>query len=201
MQKKNALIIFIKNPIKGRAKTRLAKTVGEDKALRIYLKLLAHTRDLTKDFDADKYLFYSDFVDRDDDWDNLVFTKKKQAETVDLGKKMTAAFAEIFDKGYEKAVIIGSDCWELEVNHLEAAFELLEESDFVLGPAKDGGYYLLGMKVLDEAVFELEAWSTASVLEDTLQKIVYLQKTYFKLAVLSDVDHYEDLPDELRVKV
>ena len=199
MQQKNALIIFIKNPIKGKAKTRLAKTVGEDQALAIYLKLLAHTRQLVMTMDCDKYLFYSDFVDEKDAWDNGIFNKKVQSPNVDLGEKMNKAFEFIFSKKYEKAVIIGSDCWELKMEHLTAAFEGLENNDFVLGPAKDGGYYLLGMKNLYPEIFANKKWSTASVLEDTIKSIKYLQKTYCLLSVLSDVDHYEDLPAELKM--
>lgn len=187
---KNALLIFIKNPIKGTVKTRLAKTVGDEKALAIYHQLLAHTRQVTEKVNCDKFLFYSKFIE-EDDWSATTYHKRKQI-TGDLGQKMSQAFQEIFEQGYERIAIIGSDCKELQTKHLEMAFEYLTTTDVVIGPTFDGGYYLLGMNKLYPNLFVNKEWSTDTVFPDTLQDIRLLGKNYNLLPKLSDVDYYED---------
>ncbi len=89
----NALLITMKNPVKGRVKTRLAATAGEERALEIYLALLAHTRDVAQQVEAERYLFYSDFVDENDGWSGRYFTKKMQSSG-DIGERMANCFAE-----------------------------------------------------------------------------------------------------------
>ncbi|MBC7892133.1 MAG: glycosyltransferase, partial [Sphingobacteriaceae bacterium] len=95
------------------------------------------------------------------------------------------------------AVIIGTDCPDLSADLLTNAFSALETHEFVLGPALDGGYYLLGMRVLEESLFQNKTWSTDSVLRDTLEDIRALGKTVHLLPTLSDVDTPADLPAEL----
>ena len=90
---KGKLIIFIKNPKKGKVKTRLAATIGEDRALEIYHILLDHTREITKILPQEKLLYYSDSIDEKDNWDSTVYIKKKQKGR-DLGKRMKSAFQE-----------------------------------------------------------------------------------------------------------
>jgi len=188
---KNALLIFIKNPVLGKVKTRLAASIGNEKALAIYHRLLEHTRKETQTLTADKLLFYSENIP-DDDWSNKTYEKKMQ-ESGDLGYKMKSAFSQAFEQGYEKAVIIGSDCAELKKQHLENAFVALEKHDVVLGPANDGGYYLIGFQRLINEVFDNKTWSTANVLSSTIKDLERLNKTYFLLPTLIDVDNYEDL--------
>lgn len=185
-----ALLIFIKNPEKGKVKTRLAAGVGEEQALRIYHALLNHTRRIAEQTPAERYLFYSSYIDTDDQWSPQKFYKKLQAPG-DLGEKMARAF-EATLKRHEKAVIIGSDCASLEATLIEQAFAALEEHDFVLGPALDGGYYLLGMKSFAPELFREIPWSTAGVRKITLGKIRQLGKTCHQLPPLSDIDHPED---------
>ena len=187
----NATIIFIKNPNKGTDKTRLAKGVGDDKALEIYRELLAHTRQITASLDCDKLLFYSKNIEVEDEWSNDVFQKKLQVEA-DLGAKMAAAFQEAFEAGYQKVLIIGSDCIALDSVLLKAAFNALDTHDFVVGPTFDGGYYLIGMKSLFEPIFMHKTWSTGSVFPDTIADLQKAAKSYFLLPKLSDIDHAED---------
>lgn len=187
-----ALIIFIKNPIKGKAKTRLAKSIGEDKALEVYKELLAHTRNVSEKLAATKFLYYSWFIDEHDAWDEAIFQKRVQIEG-GLGEKMQAAFEEVFAAGFTKAIIIGSDCKELTTAHLQDAFFKLKSHNFVIGPAKDGGYYLLGLQQLEATIFQNKKWSTPTVFSDTIADIEALGKTYALLPVLSDVDEVEDL--------
>lgn len=187
------LIIFVKNPEKGKVKTRLAQTIGDDKALEAYLFMLAHTRRVALDAGSRNFLFYTEFVDEADDWPGDRFEKSLQIKG-DLGSKMKDAFARVLaTEGVDRAVIIGSDCLDLRVHHVQAAFSALDDHDFVIGPALDGGYYLLGMKKLHSEVFRNKTWSTESVLPDTLADIKALGASVHLLEALSDVDYEEDL--------
>ncbi len=185
------LLIFIRNPQLGKVKTRLARTLGDEEALRIYHVLLEKTRAAALGVQAERWLFYSDFIDKNDDWPEADFSKKTQSEG-DLGERMEQAFRTAFEAGAMKVVIIGSDCPELTGALLQTAFDRLDESDFVLGPVPDGGYYLLGMKELESSVFRDIAWSTETVQARTIKKMQAAGKSCALLPVLSDVDTEED---------
>ena len=192
MGSSNLLVIFTRNPKLGKVKTRLAKDVGDEAALEIYKFLLEHTVRVTKDLDVHKVVYYSEEVRENDLWDNKTFSKKLQ-QGKHLGVKMMNAFEEGFREGYEKIVIIGSDLYELSPKDLERAFAALEEKDFVLGPAEDGGYYLLGMTKMRPEIFQNKKWSTSTVLSDTLKDLEGEKVALLKEK--NDVDHYEDIKD------
>lgn len=187
----NTLLIFIRNPQLGKVKTRLALTLGDAEALRIYNLLLDKTRTAALACEAERWLFYSDFVPETDEWSLELFHKKRQYSG-GLGERMEAAFAEAFAAGKEKVLIIGSDCPELSGDLLEQAFALLDTADFVLGPAHDGGYYLLGMKALAPTLFRDMEWSTDTVRTNTMDRIAALNKTVALLPQLIDVDTEDD---------
>lgn len=189
---KSALIIFVRNPVLGKVKTRLAATLGNERALEIYKLLLAHTNEISKNLSAAKYVFYEDFVNTNDMWQNDVYRKKLQAGN-NLGERMRNAFDELFQKGYEKIIIVGSDCYELTSDILNEAFYSLTKTDVVIGPAKDGGYYLLGMNHFVPQLFEDKKWSSNSVYTDTVNQIKALNKSFTSLAILSDVDEEKDI--------
>lgn len=186
----SALIIFIKNIEKGKVKTRLAATVGHDQAMKIYLELLKHTRKIAQSLPVTKLLFYSQFIENEDDWSNNDFEKLLQINA-GLGEKMAAAFEEAFKK-YHKVVIVGSDCASLTTEIMEDAFKQLENHDFVIGPALDGGYYLIGMNQFLPAVFENIEWSTETVFPKTVENIEQINKSFALLPTLSDIDYEED---------
>lgn len=188
---KNTLLIFIRNPQLGKVKTRLARTLGDEEALRIYHILLEKTREAALGCEAERFLFYSDFVDDQDDWSPAFFQKKIQ-HSGDLGARMESAFHHAFESGAQKAIIIGSDCPELRGETLQQAFDLLDTTDFVLGPVPDGGYYLLGMSTLESSVFHNIEWSTETVREKTIEKILAAGKIFALLPMLSDVDTEAD---------
>ena len=189
---KNLLIIFTRNPELGTCKTRLAATVGDEAALNIYKFLLKHTISITKDLSFSKQVHYSEKVRENDLWDADLFSKKQQHGT-DLGERMRYAFAQGFEQGYEGIVIIGSDMYDMNQNDLEAAFSALDNHDFVIGPAEDGGYYLLGMKNLKSELFQNKNWGTSSVLKDTLTTLE--NELVCVLPERNDVDIYEDIKD------
>jgi len=193
MEEKNRsrLIVFVKNPRKGEVKTRLAADVGEKKALTIYHQLLDHTRIAALSVDVNRQVWYADEIDTNDEWSNDDFSHKVQWGD-DLGERMHNAFESAFEEGCQKVVIIGSDCPELTPIVLEQAFRTLDNSEVVIGPARDGGYYLLGMKRLIPELFEGKRWSTSTVLEDTLLDLKQLGITWQRLPELTDIDTAED---------
>jgi uncharacterized protein len=187
-----ALIIFTKNPIPGKVKTRLAATVGKDKALKIYKQLIQYTIELTNQLPIPKFLYYSDSIDLNDNWSNSLYKKMLQSGA-GLGEKMKNAFSDLFDQGYDKVLIIGTDCPELSPGIINAAFDKLNNHDVVIGPARDGGYYLLGMKKLYPVLFQDISWSTDQVLHQTLSACVDSGLSNLLLDELSDIDNEEDL--------
>jgi len=192
MHSDNLIMIFIRNPELGKVKTRLAKTIGDEKALVIYKLLLDHTNKIAKRVNAHKAVFYSDFTTVNDRWKNDGFIQLTQ-KGKELGEKMSNAFLKSFNMGYKKVIIIGSDCFELNENIITDAFTILNDNEVVLGPAKDGGYYLLGMKFFHPSLFQNKVWSTENVLLDTLLDLSNLNLSYKLLPTLSDIDEEKDL--------
>lgn len=187
---KKALIIFTRNPELGQCKTRLAKTIGDENALEVYKFLLNHTASIAKEVKADRYVFYSENIIKDDLWDVGTFRKKLQKGD-GLGQRMHNAFVELLEMGYEKVAIIGSDLLDLDAEVVNDAFAKLDFNDVVIGPALDGGYYLLGMKNLYPIVFENKVWGSTSVLQSTLEDLQ--NSTVHLLKELNDIDTFEDM--------
>jgi rSAM/selenodomain-associated transferase 1 len=188
--KTDALIIFIRNPELGKVKTRLAKSIGEANALQVYKDLLLHTMKQSQHVGCDKFVFYDSAIVEGDIWNDEVYQKRIQSNG-DLGYKMQTAFELLFDKGYTNCIIVGSDLFDLKTELIETAFTELYKNDSVLGPAEDGGYYLLGLKKMNKSLFQNKDWGTSTVFTDTL-KDLQTEKTYL-LQTLNDIDTFEDL--------
>jgi len=187
---KNLLLIFTRNPELGKCKTRLAATVGDESALDIYKFLLNHTISITKDVNAAKQTWYSVKIRKDDIWQSSFFDKRLQQGS-DLGIRMAHAFQEGFASNYERIIIIGSDMYDLSKEDIDNAFAVLKNKDFVIGPAEDGGYYLLGMKIFKATIFQNKSWGTDTVLRDTLNDLK--EEDVHLLEERNDVDLYEDI--------
>lgn len=187
----NCLIVFAKQPIVGQVKTRLAKAIGEANALEVYRKLLAFTEVQVKMTRAFSYL-YTDEGSILPGW--RVDQVRKQADG-ELGNRLEVAFGEVWEEQarYCKMVVIGTDCPELTADLIEGAFELLNRFDVVIGPAVDGGYYLLGTKTLQGELFREKSWSQPTLLLETLRTAIGLRLTVATLPVLYDLDEPEDL--------
>ena len=186
------LIVTVKNPELGKVKTRLAKDLGEERALDIYKKLLEKTRRTVEGLPFSKAIYYSSFVDLCDEWDNDSYIKRLQSEG-DIGQRMSNAIGEALSDGFAKVCLIGSDIYEISAEVIHDAFRLLETHDVVVGPAKDGGYYLIGMKKHYDHIFNISKWSTDQVLAETIVQIKSLGLTWTTTDVLSDIDYMEDL--------
>ena len=188
----NALIIFVKNPEAGKVKTRLAADIGPDKALEVYLQLLEITKLAATQVKASSYVYYSHYIPEQDLWSGLGFEKRLQAASTDLGIRMYSALHEVLAH-HQKVVIIGSDCPDISAEIIEQAFVSLNDYDAVVGPAVDGGYYLLGLCKAHKKLFEHKEWSTSSVLKDTLADMQGLKMTYSLLPQLTDIDTAADM--------
>jgi hypothetical protein len=194
---KKLLIIFYRNPELGKVKTRLASTMGDDKALAIYFQLASHTRNITQNLEIDKVVYYTEYVDTEDNWENKDYKKSLQHGDI-LGARMFNAFTEGFSKNYSSICIIGTDCWDLTHELIQEAFKMLENHDAVLGPAKDGGYYLLGLNHLHAEIFMEKSWSTNKIAQETIDTFNQLNLKFQLLPALNDVDEEKDLPVALR---
>lgn len=194
---RDLLMIFYRNPSMGAVKTRLAATIGDRKALAVYIELCHHTKSVTQTLPLDKIVFYANAVETDDMWRDDVYQKAAQTG-MDLGERMSNAFRAGFAGGYHSICIIGTDCYELTSAIIQQAFTALQSTDAVIGPAKDGGYYLLGLKELHPELFIKKEWSTDSVFRQTLETFDAAGIKYLTLPLLRDVDVEGDLPAELR---
>jgi rSAM/selenodomain-associated transferase 1 len=197
---KQALIIFAKNLIYGQVKTRLAATIGNDVALTVYRHLLQHTVSVTNYLPVENIVFYSNAIEEQDLWDNEVYKKQIQAGN-DLGERMLNAFVYAFERGNKEVAIIGTDCLGLTSAIIMNAFAWLKNYDVVIGPASDGGYYLLAMKQMRHQLFQNIRWSTDEVLKQTLAICNQQNLSVFQLPELSDIDTENDLTEEQRQKL
>jgi len=176
----------------GKVKSRLAKDIGALGALEVYKMLLTVTREVTLNLACDKVVFYSDFIDQEDIWPATHYNKEVQQGN-DLGERIEHAFRKEFKKGYQHICIIGSDCAEITCELIEEAFSSLKSFDTVIGPAHDGGYYLLGMKEYYQSLFHNKSWSTDRLYHETLDAIKMENLSIHQLKTLTDVDQAKDL--------
>jgi len=192
-----AIIVFVKNPELGKVKSRLAKSIGEEGSLKVYKYLLEFTHRIIKDADADQlFLFHNEQLIEANTWQILNCENQVQTNG-SLGNKMENAFEFVFLKGFNKVVILGSDCLEITSKIINESFSKLESTDVVIGPAKDGGYYLLGLNKLVPSLFNDMPWSEPHLFEETIKKIEKDKFNYKLLPILSDVDYLEDLNGKL----
>lgn len=186
---KRLVIVFVKNTTLGRVKTRLAASIGDHGAYEVYLDLLQITKNVVANIEMDTWVFFSETIE-EADWKA---SNKYVQEGSDLGERMLNAFKIGFQKGYEEVILIGSDLSDLTTDTIQKAFSVLKNQDTVFGPAKDGGYYLVGMKKLVPEIFKNKPWSQSQLLQDTLLELSDLSVTFDLLEELNDIDTYQDL--------
>ncbi|MCA9195332.1 MAG: TIGR04282 family arsenosugar biosynthesis glycosyltransferase, partial [Planctomycetales bacterium] len=191
------LIVFARLPSAGQSKTRLIPAVGERLAAGIYrylaLRSLKHVELLARQHGCRVTIWFTG-ADADAMAEQFPGPWKFQAQSDgDLGARLEYAFEQEFARGAHKVVVVGTDCLDLNATDLVEAFARLEESDVVFGPAKDGGYYLLGSRCFDGRLFRDIAWSTPQVLVQTIRKCEFLELSYGLLAERHDVDLPSDL--------
>jgi len=201
MLKNNPLVlVFCKNQIIGKVKTRLALNIGQKKALLIYSELVNKTATVVNSLSSEVHIYYSDYIEENDNFDSSKIKKFIQKGN-NLGDRMINALNVSF-KNFSPIVIIGSDLWELEISDIKDAFGILKKKNIVIGPSTDGGYYLIGMNYLDTKIFENKNWGQQSVLNETIRDIDDKTKIHL-LDEKTDIDTYDDLcqfPD-LKIKL
>jgi rSAM/selenodomain-associated transferase 1 len=188
----NKLIIFVKAPRPGFVKTRLASTIGASEAVRAYRRLVETLLGRLANLTTVELRYSPDDALREiqpwlrPDWE-------ARPQTLgDLGQRLNSAFAETFGAGSERVVIIGSDCPEVEPADIQKAWTALLAHDVVLGPATDGGYWLIGLRQSQPFLFQDMAWSTAAVMPETLKRIQAARLGVHLLRPLSDIDTEAD---------
>lgn len=191
-----AVLIFAKAPEKGKVKTRLARDMDEDLVVFLYGKLVEKTLETVRQSPfvpivcfspAEKEQMMKEWLGR-----HVSYLVQRGD---DLGQRITAAFRVSFENGFSQALVIGSDIPGIGPNHLAEAFSLLQKNDLVIGPAYDGGYWLIGFNRngFSPHVFADIPWSTQDVLARTMEKCAGLGLTVGLSTKLRDLDTADDL--------
>jgi hypothetical protein len=191
----NSLVIFVKHPAPYKVKTRLGAQIGYALAADLYKIFIEQTIAMATRSFADRVLIAYESAERADDvnWALPAAMAAFPQTGWDLGQRMFNAFQHTFADGAHSTVIIGSDSPTLPPRFLNGAFDYLQDKDLVLGPAQDGGYYLIGLKTPVQKLFENIEWSSPMVLEKTLARAEQLQLSHALLPVWYDVDEIESL--------
>ncbi len=191
------LIIFARYPEPGKVKTRLIPSLGALGAAQFYRQMAEQTLAQARQLQGQRSLqvdvrFVGGSYELMQDWLGRVLSYTPQGDG-DLGARMERSLQSAFDAGIQRVIIIGTDCPDLDVQIMEQAFQSLEQHDLVLGPAQDGGYYLIGLRQPVPELFTGIAWSTSVVLQQTVEIAQELGLAIAYLPTLSDIDRPEDL--------
>jgi len=190
------LLFFVRNPERGDVKTRLAATLGKNVARDLYRCFIL---DMLSALESTGFPIVICYYPEDalDDLKGIAgegYAFKSQ-HGADLGERMARSITDAFAQGFDRAIVIGSDIPDLPLAFIQESFAALETYDSVIGPAFDGGYYLIGFKqesFLPEAFQGIE-WGTDTVLTRTLNILGANQRTAYLLPPLRDIDTLEDL--------
>lgn len=197
MKDKQSLIIFTRYPEIGKTKTRLIPFLGAEKACNLQRLMTENTlikaEKLREKFKVEIHIYFAGgSVNLMKKWLGNSYNYYPQMGE-DLGIKMYNAFADIFQKNFSQAVLIGTDCLDLDENILAMAFNQLNTHDLVIGKAEDGGYYLIGLNKLEKILFTNISWGTNSVFPKTTAIASQLKYSIYELPMLRDIDRPEDL--------
>ncbi len=190
------LLFFVKNPEKGKVKTRLASAIGDRIAVKLYKRFVL---EMLATLNKGTFLFYICFHSGDDlsdlkNWLGGDYLYTRQIGE-NLGERMKYAFIEAFSANFKRVVLIGSDIPSLPLEFIDDAFQSLQDKDAVIGPSLDGGYYLIGFKdkKFSPEAFKGIPWSTERVFEETLKILKRQGLTVRTLQPRRDIDTIEDL--------
>jgi rSAM/selenodomain-associated transferase 1 len=185
---KRAVVVFAKVPKEGDPKSRIAAEAGRERAEEIYSELLAITAER-----VDSFIHFVSFSGCDEPGElRQRFPRARgfvPQQGENLGERVKNALLEVKHRGYTLLCAVGTDCPNLARHDIENAFERLDgEADVVIGPAEDGGYYLIALEDPDCGVFDVQGWSTPRLLEETLAKIEEGDITCSLLEKKQDID-------------
>ena len=199
VSRRDRVILFLKDFRAGRVKTRLAARLGDQGALDMYRAMLADllaNLEPLKDIIVPYFDSYPEAIESDSSVSVLLSQGKLRVqEGWDLGDRMSNAFREVFSDGAERAVLIGSDIPQIDSDLLEKYFEKLRQFPMAIGPAADGGYYLIGFQRGSFApeIFDGIEWSTEVVFQQTVEQMRSLELPCYVGKELRDIDTIEDL--------
>ena len=203
-QNSASLIIFARHPKNGRVKTRLAKTLGAEKATEFYRLCAEHLFQETEKLPLEiKRYIYFDGIENEysvKTWAGADFNYAVQADG-SLGRRLENAFSIQFSQGAGKVLIVASDVPDISSSIMVEAFRSLDNHEIVIGPCHDGGYYMIGMKKLHRDIFKGIPWSTSQVYVHTLTNINKLDISLCQLRYLHDIDTEEDLNQWLKTTI
>lgn len=190
------ILLFVKYPEKGKVKIRLTADLNAETVLSLYQCFVHDTLETVKKIDIHFFICYTpaDKLEEFQRWLGSTLRFHPQIGN-DLGERMKTCFTTVFEKGFKRVILIGSDSPDLPEDYITEAFSLLQAKDVVLGPAVDGGYYLIGLRDTTSAsgLFEDIPWGTKTVLEETLKRVRQANRSIGLVPVWSDVDTITDL--------
>ena len=193
------LLVFTRYPEAGAVKTRLAGALGDAGAADLHRAMTEHTLRRLRRLQARTEVWFCGGTEgamRAWLGDELNYRVQGPG---DLGDRLCAALRYSFERGEDKVVVVGADCPDLRADHVEEAVQLLDHHPVVLGPAADGGYYLLALRAFHGDLFRSIPWGTDRVRIETSLRAEGLGLEVGYLEDLSDVDRPEDLPHWYRV--
>jgi hypothetical protein len=196
MDRRNLLIVFARFPVPGKTKTRLIPKLGEHGAARLHRDMTRYTIGSANELPPEiRIELWCDGGSEHEIRESFGSDApvRFQADG-DLGKRMFVSFSYSFGRGFGSVVLVGTDCPSLTPDIMKRAFELLETTDCVIGPAHDGGYYLIGLNRSCREIFEGISWGRSDVLDQTLAKAHASGLSISLLDVLHDIDRPEDIP-------
>ena len=188
---KTAAVVFAREPVPGRVKTRLAAAIGEAAACSVYAALLERTLAVTADAGFDLVVSFAE--PPSPGWTAGHAQRWEVQRGDDLGARMRDAFDRRFGDGFDRVVIVGSDCPLLEMEHLTDAVKAVRDAAVVLGPAADGGYWLVAQRRPGVDLFTGVPWSNPGTLAATRQRLESLGASWVEIEALDDIDTEGDL--------
>lgn len=190
---KDALILFTRYPQPGEVKTRLAARLGDLIAYELYCCFLRDLALMTRQIPAETIIVYAgpDHAEFED----FAGVRNLRQRGNDIGERMFFALQDVARLGFDRVVLIGGDLPDLPADLVTEALERLDQSDVVIGPGTDGGYYLIGCRAegLNRSVFEAMDWNTDTVLAETLHRVDRAGLVVSVLDPWSDIDVVDDL--------
>lgn len=190
----NRLAVFARMPSTGRVKTRLSPSLPADLSAQLYVAMLTDALEAAAASGSDQAAVF--WAPSDGPAPGFLVPEGvavRHQHGAGLGQRLSAAFGELLEDPVDRAVVIGSDCPDLGPTALREAFAALEEHDLVLGPARDGGYYLIGLRRVTIPLFEGVSWGTDRVFAQTCDRAKRAGLRIATLDVLGDIDGPEDL--------
>jgi rSAM/selenodomain-associated transferase 1 len=190
----NRVIVYVRRPWPGRCKTRLASSIGWDEAAGVYARLVYGYLDRLIRAEMDVAIEIATASKLDTPFYAAAFPEcivRPQREG-ELGARMWSSFQATFREGAQRVVLTGSDIPDLSPRHIRQALSELDDASIVLGPASDGGYYLVAMRSPGEDIFGAIAWSSPQVLAQTLESAGRLGRKVALIEELDDLDNRSD---------